>query len=152
LIDKNVFSQPLPVVATIGSNELKDVGQADIMGTFSTTLQNALDNTSASNPGGLTSSAGPADIQDALFAALGAGGANLLQTLPGDTNTTPILNDVVVLANDGTFSYEMKLANQNQTYDTGTLLDFNPGLAGLPLSLSTASQQQVQTKLGFSYD
>jgi hypothetical protein len=153
-LGSNVYNQPLPVVVTTGSNALKDVGQADIMGTFSTTLQNALDNTSTSNPGGLASSAGPADIQNALFAALGpgAGGANLLQTMPGDTNSTPVLNDVVVVANDGTFSYEMKLANQNQNFDTGTLLDFNPGLAGLPLSLGIQSQGVVQTKLGYSYD
>ncbi len=56
------------------------------------------------------------------------------------------------MANNGTFSYEMNLASQNKTYDTGTLLDFNPGLAGLPLSLSTASQQVVQTQFSFSYD
>jgi hypothetical protein len=152
LIDSNVYNQPLPVVATTGSDRLQDVGQADILGTFSTKLQKALDNSSMSNPGGLASSAGPADIQKALFATLGPSGARLLQTLPGDTNTTPGLNDVVVVANNGTFSYQMSLANQNQAYDAGTQLDFEPGLAGLPLSLSTQSQQVVQTQLGFHYD
>jgi hypothetical protein len=152
LLDNNVYNQPLPVVATTGRNNLKDVGQADIMGTFSTTLQNDLDNTSMSNPNGLASSAGPADIQKALFAALGPSGANLLQSRPGDTNTTPDLNDIVVVAKDGTFSYEMSLAQQTSTYDTGTLLDFNPGMAGLPLTFSNQSQQVVETQLGFSYD
>jgi hypothetical protein len=154
-INNSVYNQPLPVVATLGSNNLKDVGQADILGTFSTTLQNALDNNSTSNPNGsLASSAGPADIQNALFAALGpgTGGANMLQDRPGDTDKTTDVNDVVVVADDGTFSYEMNLANQNQPYDTGTLLDFNPGLAGLPLTLSASSQQVVQTSFGFSYD
>jgi hypothetical protein len=154
LLDSNVYNQPLPIVVTTGNNNnLKDVGQANILGTFSSPVQNALDNASKSNPNGLASSAGPADIQKALFAALGPSGANMLQTtMPGDSNTTPVLNDVVVVANDGTFSYEMNLAYQNPTYDTGTLLDFNPGLAGLPLSLSASSQQVVQTNFGFSYD
>jgi hypothetical protein len=152
LLNNNVYNQPLPVVVTTGTNKLKDIGQADILGIFSTTLQNALDNTSTSNPTGLASSAGPADIQNALFAALGPNGAQLLQTLPGDTNKTADLNDVVVVANNGTFSYEMNLANQNQPFDTGTLLDFNPGMAGLPLTLSAQSQQVVQTSFGFGYD
>jgi hypothetical protein len=154
LLNNNIYNQPLPVVVTTCTNNLKDVGQADILGSFSTTLQNALDNTSTSNANGLASSAGPADIQKAIFAALGpnTGGANMLQTLPGDANKTADLNDVVVVANNGAFSYEMNLANQNQTFDTGTLLDFNPGMAGLPLTLSAQSQQVVQTKFGFSYD
>jgi len=106
LLDNNVYNQPLPVVDTTGSKQLKNVGQADILGTFSTTLQNALDNHSTSNPNGIASTAGPAAIQNAIFAALGpgTGGANLLQTMPGDTNTTPDLNDVDVVDNNGTFS------------------------------------------------
>ena len=156
LIDDNVYNQPLPVVATTGSttgsNKLQDVGQADIIGTFSATLQNALDNTSDTNPNGLASTAGPADIQKALYAALGPSGANLLQDKPGDTDKKTDINDVVVVANNGTFSYQMSLANQNHAYDTATLLDFDPGLAGLPLTLSDQSQQKVQTEFGYKYD
>ena len=84
-----------------------------------------------SNPNGLASSAGPADIQNALFAALGPSGANVLQDRPDDTDSRVDVNDVVVVATDGTSTYQMSLANQNQTDDTSTLLDFNPGLAGL---------------------
>src|SRR5262249_18418492 len=75
LLNSNVYNQPLPVVATTGSSGLKDVGQANIMGTFSTQIQDALNNTGTLNPNGLASSAGPAEIQKALFAALGPGGA-----------------------------------------------------------------------------
>ena len=152
LLDNNVYNQPLPVVATTGSNKLKDVGQADIMGTFSTRLHNALDNTSDTNANGLASSAGPVDIQKALFAALGPSGANVLQDRTGDTDKTTDVNDVVVVAKNGTFSYEMSLAKQNQDYDTGTLLDFDHGMAGLPLRLSDQSEQIVLTKFDFSYD
>ncbi len=88
LLNDKVYNQPLPVAVTTGTNSLKDVGQADILGTFNTTLQNALDSSSTANSNGtLASSAGAADIQNALFAALGRTAPSCCK--PGPATPTP---------------------------------------------------------------